>query len=211
MKIGFIGLGTMGFGMAANILKAGHSLTVNDIKREAAESLLEDGALWADTPKDVAAANEIIFTSLPGPKEVESVAFGAKGILEGIQPGSVYVDLTTNSPEMVRKVYDRFKEKGAHVLDIPVNNGLPESMEGKLMMMAGGDKDVFQRCKPVLEVMADRVKYLGEIGCGSICKIVHNCMSFGIQTVVAEGLSLGIKAGMKPEDIHWVISRSAVG
>ena len=85
--------------MAANILKAGHSHTVDDIKREAAESLLEYGAVWAGTPKDVAAADEMIFTSLPGPKEVESVALGAKGILEGIQPGSVYVDLTTNSPE----------------------------------------------------------------------------------------------------------------
>jgi 3-hydroxyisobutyrate dehydrogenase len=211
VKIGFIGLGNIGFGMAANILKAGHSLTVYDVKREAAEPLFKDGAAWADTPKDIALASEIIFASLPGPKEVELVALGANGILEGIHPGCVFVDLTTNSPDMVRKVYDRFKEKGAHVMDVPVNNGLPESMGGQLMLMAGGDEDVFQRCKPVLEVMADRVKYLGKIGNGSICKIVHNCMSLGIQTVVAEGFSLGMKAGMNPEDILWVISKSAVG
>jgi 3-hydroxyisobutyrate dehydrogenase len=211
MKIGFIGLGKIGFGMAANILKAGHSLTVYDIKREATEPLLKVGAAWADTPKDVAVASEMIFTSLPGPKEVELVALGSNGIFEGIHPGSVYIDLTTNSPEMVRKVYDRFKEKGAHVLDVPVNNGLPESVGGKLMLIAGGDEDVFQKCRPVLDIMADRVKYMGNIGSGSICKIVHNCISFGIQTVVAEGFTLGMKAGMKPEDLLWVISQSAVG
>ena len=211
MEIGFIGLGTMGCGMAANISKAGHSLTVYDINREAAEPLLKNGAAWADTPKDVAAASEIILTSLPGPREVELVALGTNGIIEGIYPGSVYIDLTTNSPEMVIKVYDRFKERGAHVLDVPVNNGLPESMGGKLMLMAGGDEDVFQRCKPVFDILADRVKYLGKIGSGSICKIVHNCLSLGIQSVVAEGFSLGIKAGMKAEDILWVLSQSAVG
>jgi 3-hydroxyisobutyrate dehydrogenase len=181
MKIGFIGLGHMGYGMAANILKTGHALTVYDIKREAAEPLLKDGAAWAATPKDVAVASEIIFASLPGPKEVESVALGVNGILEGIQPGGVFIDLTTNSPEMVHKVYDRFKEKGAHVMDVPVNNGLPESMAGKLMLMAGGDEDVFQRCKPLLDVMGDRVRYFGKIGSSSICKIVHNCLSLSIQ------------------------------
>jgi 3-hydroxyisobutyrate dehydrogenase-like beta-hydroxyacid dehydrogenase len=211
VKIGFIGLGHMGFGMAANIKKAGHTLTVYDINRQAAEPLLKDGAVWAATPKDVAAASEIIFASLPGPKEVESVALGASGILEGIQPGGIFVDLTTNSPEMVRKVYDRFKEKGAHVMDVPVNNGLPESMGGKLMLMAGGDEEVFQRCKPLLDVMGDRVKYFGPIGSGSICKIVHNCLSLSIQTIVAEGLTLGMKAGIKAEDLLWVISKAAVG
>lgn len=211
MKIGFIGLGHMGFGMANNILKAGHSLIVYDIKKQLAEPLLKDGASWADTPKDIAASSEIIFTSLPGPKEVEMVALGKNGILEGIKPGCIYVDLTTNSPDVVRNLYNLFKEKGAHVLDVPVNNGLPESMGGKLMFMAGGDEEVFQRCKPVLDVMGDRVRYFGGIGSGSICKIVHNCLSLSIQTVVAEGFSLGMKAGIKAEDLWWVISKAAVG
>jgi 3-hydroxyisobutyrate dehydrogenase len=211
VKIGFIGLGHMGLGMAANILKAGHSLTVFDIKREAAESLLKDGASWAKTAKDVAVASEIIFASLPGPKEVELVSLGEDGIFEGIKPGCVFIDLTTNSPEIIRKIYERFKEKGAHVMDVPVNNGLPESMGGKLMLMAGGDEEVFQRCKPVLEIMGDRVRYFGKIGSGNICKIVHNCLSLSIQTIVAEGFSLGIKTGIKAEDIWWVISKAAVG
>jgi 3-hydroxyisobutyrate dehydrogenase len=211
MKIGFIGLGHMGFGMAANILKAGHSLMVYDIKRGTAEPLIKDGASWAGTPKEIAANSEIIFTSLPGPKEMELVALGANGILEGIKPGNIFVDLTTNSPDMVRKVYDRFKEKGAQVLDVPVNNGLPESMGGKLMLMAGGDEDAFQRCKPILELMGDRVRYFGKIGSGSICKIVHNCLSLSIQTIVAEGFSLGMKAGITAEDLWWVISKGAVG
>jgi 3-hydroxyisobutyrate dehydrogenase-like beta-hydroxyacid dehydrogenase len=211
VNIGFIGLGHMGLWMANNILKAGHSLTVYDIKREAAEPLLKKGASWAETPKEVAEVSEVIFTSLPGPKEVELVALGADGILTGIKPDCVYIDLSTNSPDMSRKLYDRFKEKRAHVMDVPVNNGLPESMGGKLMLMAGGDEDVYQRCKPIFDVMGDRVRYFGKIGSGSICKIVHNCLSLSIQTVVAEGFSLGMKAGIKPEDILWVLSNAAVG
>jgi 3-hydroxyisobutyrate dehydrogenase-like beta-hydroxyacid dehydrogenase len=211
VKIGFIGLGHMGFGMAANLFKAGHALTVYDIKGDVAEPLLKQGAVWAATPKDVAAESEVVFASLPGPKEVESVALGANGVLEGIRPGCVFIDLTTNSVEMVRKVYDRFKEKGVFVMDVPVNNGLPESMGGKLMLMAGGDEDVFQRCKPILDLMGDRVKYFGPIGSGSIVKIVHNCLSLSIQTIVAEGFTLGMKAGIKAEDIWWVISKAAVG
>lgn len=211
MEIGFIGLGKMGSGMAANIRKAGYSLTVYDISREAAGPLLKDGAVWANTPKDVATASDIIFTSLPGPKEVESVALGENRILEGIHPGGVYIDLSTNSPETVRKLYDRFKEKRAYVLDAPVNNGVPESMGGRLIMIVGGDEDVYQRCRAVLETIADKIQYMGKIGSGSICKIIHNCISLGIQTIAAEGFSLGMKAGMKPEDILWVINKSAVG
>jgi 3-hydroxyisobutyrate dehydrogenase len=211
VKIGFIGLGHMGLGMAANLLKAGHSLTVYDIKRENTSTLLKEGACWANTPKEVASTSEIVFASLPGPKEVESVALGANGILEGIKPGNVFIDLTTNSPEMVRKVYDRFKEKGAYMMDVPVNNGLPESMGGTLMLMASGEEEVFERIKPLLDVIGDRVKYFGKIGNGTICKIVHNCLSLSMQTIVAEGFSLGMKAGIKAEDIWWVLDKAAVG
>jgi 3-hydroxyisobutyrate dehydrogenase-like beta-hydroxyacid dehydrogenase len=211
MKIGFIGLGNMGFGMATNVLKAGHKLTVYDIRRKVAEPLLKAGASWAETPKGVAEASEIVCTSLPGPKEVEEVALGPNGIIEGIIPDGVFIDLSTNSPEVVRRLYDKFKAKGAHVMDVPIGDGADEVMSGRLMLMASGDEDIFQRCKSVLDAMGNRVRYFGKIGTGSICKIVHNSLSFGIQTVVAEGFSLGIKAGIEPEDLWWVISQGAVG
>jgi 3-hydroxyisobutyrate dehydrogenase len=112
---------------------------------------------------------------------------------------------------MAQYIYSKFRKKKAHVMDVPVNNGLHDAKSGKLMLMAGGDEEIFNRVKPVLDVLGDKVRYFGKIGSGSICKIVHNCLSFGIQTVVAEGFSLGMKAGIDPEALWWVISQAAVG
>lgn len=211
MNIGFIGLGNMGMGMASNILKAGHKLTVHDLKKEIAKPLLKNGALWADTPKALTMASDIIFTSLPGPKEVEEIALGKGGIIEAIYPGGVYIDLTSSSPTLIRRIYDRFKEKGAHVLDAPVSGGPPAANSGKLALMVGGDEEVFQRCKPVLDVLGDKVRYTGGIGNGSICKLLHNCMGFGLQTIVAECFTLGTKAGVDPEVLLEVVKASALG
>ena len=212
MKIGFIGLGNMGKGMATNVFEAGHDLTVYDLNKKAAQALLESGAKWADTPKALAeVSDDIIFTCLPGPPEVEEVALGENSIFEGIKPDCVYIDLSTSSPEMAERLYAKFKEKNAHVMDVPVNDGLYDAVSGKLMLMAGGDEEIFNRCKPVLDAIGNKVRYFGKIGSGSICKIVHNCLSFGIQTVVAEGFSLGMKAGIDPEALWWVISQAAVG
>ncbi len=111
MNIGFIGLGKMGTGMATNILRKGHKLTVYDLRQQAAEPLLKEGATWAKTPKEVAQSIEITFTSLPGPKEVDQVSLGKDGIIEGIHPADIYVDLTTNSPDAVISLYHKFKEK----------------------------------------------------------------------------------------------------
>src|SRR5215510_1503503 len=121
MDIGFIGVGNMGAGMASNLLKAGYSLTVNDIRRDAAGPLLEKGARWAETPKQVATQSEITFTSLPGPPEVETVVLGGEGILAGTRPGSVYIDLSSNSPTLVRRLHDILRDQGIYMLDAPVS------------------------------------------------------------------------------------------
>ena len=123
MKVGFIGLGTMGSGMALNALKGGHELVVHDINREAAAPHLEAGATWVDTPRAVVEASEVVFTSLPGPPEVQAVALGENGLLHGIRPGKVYFDLSTDSPTLVRRIHDVFAKMGAHVLDAPVSGG----------------------------------------------------------------------------------------
>jgi 3-hydroxyisobutyrate dehydrogenase len=211
MNIGFIGLGNMGLGMATNILKAGYSLTVYDIRKEVVAPLLEAGASWAENTKALTVASDIIFTSLPGPQEVEAVALGEGGIIEGIRPGGVYIDLTSNSPTLIRRIYDRFKKKGAHVMDAPVSGGPLLAQTGKLALMVGGDEEVFQRCKPLLDVMGDKVRYTGGIGNGSICKLLHNCMGFGLQTIVAECFTLGVKAGVDPEVLLQVVKESALG
>ncbi len=211
MKIGFIGVGTMGGWMATSILKAGHTLTVNDLRPEVAESLLNSGASWADTPKAVAECCEIVFTSLPGPKEVEAVAIGKNGIIEGIRPGGVFIDLSTSSPTLARHLYRLFEEKGVHMMDAPVSGGPTGARTGRLAVMVGGDEEVYQRCKPVLDAIGDMVSYTGEIGCGSICKLMHNCIGYGLQTITAECFTLGVKAGVEPKALWQAICGGAVG
>src|SRR4029077_6695140 len=150
MKVGFIGLGTMGASMAANLQKAGHELVVHDIRRAAAERHLAAGAVWADSPKALAEQCEVIFTSLPGPPEVEEVALGANGLLAGMKDGSAYFDLSTNSPTLVRELNRRFAEKHVYMLDAPVSGGPRGAASGRLALWVGGDEQMFKRPKPGL-------------------------------------------------------------
>jgi 3-hydroxyisobutyrate dehydrogenase len=211
MKIGYIGLGNMGGGMAASILKAGYSLTVHDLRQEIAKSLLDDGASWADTPKALAEASDIVFTCLPGPPEVEAVALGKDGIIEGIRPNGIYIDTSTSSPTLARRIYSAFKEKGAIMMDAPVSGGPAGASTGKLQIMASGDEATFQQCKPVLDAIGDRVNYMGKVGSGTICKLMHNCIIYGMQTIIAECLTLGVKAGVEPKALWQAIMDGAVG
>src|SRR5437867_4367112 len=128
MRIGFIGLDNMGGPMALNVLKAGHAMVVNDVRHELAKPHLAQGARWADTPKAVAQASEVVFTSLPGPREVEAVVLGANGILEGAVRGTLYVDLSTNSATLIRKIHGICAERGVDVLDAPVSGGVPGAL-----------------------------------------------------------------------------------
>ena len=211
MNIGFIGLGNMGGGMAANVLRAGHDLTVHDLRREAATPLLENGASWADTPAEVAAASEVVLTSLPGPREVEAIALGDSGVLEGSTSGKVYIDLSTSSPTLIRSIAEDFAAKGVSVLDAPVSGGPVGARTGRLAVMVGGDREVYERVKPALDAIGDKVSYIGPIGSGSIAKLMHNCIGYGLQTIVAECLTLGVKAGVDPEPLFEAISNGSVG
>jgi len=211
MNIGFIGLGNMGGGMAANVLRAGHDLTVHDLRREAATPLLEDGASWADTPAELAAACDIVLTSLPGPREVEAIALGESGIHEGSKGGSVYIDLSTSSPTLIRSIAENFAAKGVNVLDAPVSGGPVGARTGRLAVMVGGDREVYDRVKPALDAIGDKVSYIGPIGSGSIAKLMHNCIGYGLQTIVAECLTLGVKAGVDPQPLFEAISNGSVG
>ena len=215
MNIGLIGLGNMGGGMAANVLRAGHDLTVHDLRREAATPLLESGAAWADTPAELAAACDIVLTSLPGPREVEAITLGESGILEGLgegdTEGKVYIDLSTSSPTLIRSIAEDFAAIGVSVLDAPVSGGPVGARTGRLAVMVGGDRAVYDRVKPALDAIGDKVSYIGPIGSGSIAKLMHNCIGYGLQTIVAECLTLGVKAGVDPEPLFEAISNGSVG
>lgn len=210
-KVGFIGLGNMGGGMSANIQRAGHPMVVFDLREEAAKPLLEGGARLANSPAEVAELSDVIFTSLPGPKEVEAVALGPQGILEGIRPGSIYVDLSSSRPSLIRQMEPTFRQKGIHILDAPVSGGKSGAASGDLAVMVGGEREIFDRIKPILDTFGDKVFYAGAIGAGSICKLVHNMIGHSVRQAIAEGLTLGVKAGVEPEALWESVRRGSLG
>jgi 3-hydroxyisobutyrate dehydrogenase-like beta-hydroxyacid dehydrogenase len=211
MKVGFIGLGTMGSGMALNVLKGGHELVVHDINRDAVGLHLEAGAAWADTPQQVMEVSEVVFTSLPGPPEVQAVALGENGLIHGLRPGKVYFDLSTNSPTLLRHIHDEFAKVGGHVLDAPVSGGPRGARSGRLAIWVGGDRAIYDQYKPVLDAIGDKPYYVGPIGAGAIAKLVHNCTGYIIQTAMAETFSMGIKAGVDPLVLWQAVRHGALG
>jgi 3-hydroxyisobutyrate dehydrogenase len=211
MKVGFIGLGTMGSSMALNTLKGGYELVVHDVRRDAAGPHLEAGATWADTPRQVAEVSEVVLSSLPGPPEVEAVALGEQGLLQGLSAGKVYFDLSTNSPTLIRRIHTVFAERGAHVLDAPVSGGPHGARTGKLAIWVGGDKSIFERYKHVLDAIGDKAYYVGPIGAGAVAKLVHNCSGYILQTALAETFTMGIKAGVDPLVLWEAVRFGALG
>ncbi|MBE3604086.1 NAD(P)-dependent oxidoreductase [bacterium] len=211
MRVGFIGLGNMGGPMALNILKKGHSVVVNDIRREMAEPHLAAGAQWADSPAAVAAKAEVVLTSLPGPKEVEAVALGPNGILSGIERGAVYADLSTNSPTVIRRIHEAFKQKGVAMLDAPVSGGIPGARNATLAVMVGGDKETFEKVKPVFDAIGDKVSYIGAIGAGAVAKLVHNMVAICSTQLLVEAFTMGIKAGVSADALLKAVSDGAYG
>jgi 3-hydroxyisobutyrate dehydrogenase len=211
MKIGFIGLGIMGRHMASNLIKAGHELVVHDLRREAATTHCQAGATWADTPQGVAEATEVVFTSLPGPPEMEAVALGEQGLLAGLAAGKAYFDLTTNAPALVRRIHQIFSARGIHMLDAPVSGGPLGAETRKLALWVGGDERIFTRFRPVLEAIGDQPYYVGPIGAGSIAKLVHNCAGYVIQTALAEVFTMGVKAGVDPLALWKAVRQGALG
>ena len=211
MQVGFIGLGTMGAHMARNLQKAGTRLVVHDARRGAAEPYLADGAVWAETPRNMAEQCEVVFTSLPGPPEVEVVALGRDGLLSGMRKGTAYFDLSTNSPTVVRRICAAFAERGVHMLDAPVSGGPKGAESGRLALWVGGERAFFDRHKALLDAMGDRARYVGPIGAGSVAKLVHNCAGYALQTVLAEVFTLGVKGGVDPLALFEAVRQGATG
>ena len=211
MKVGFVGLGTMGGSMAYNCLQGGNEMVVHDINRAAATPHLEAGATWADSPREVAEQSEVVFTSLPGPTEIDAVALGEEGLLQGMIAGKVYFDLSTNAPASIRHIHEVFAARGVHVLDAPVSGGPRGARTRNLAIWVGGDKDLFDKYKDVLDSIGDKAYYVGPIGCGAVAKLVHNCAGYIIQTALAEVFTMGVKAGVEPLALWQAVRRGAQG
>lgn len=207
MKIGFIGTGNMGAPMAANVLAAGHELRVHDTNRAAAAPLEESGASWCDDLATTAAGADAVLLSLPGPREVEAVA---AELLQHMVSGQTLVDMSTNSPSLVKRIAEDAQAKGVNFLDAPVSGGVRGARKGTLAIMVGGKKDLYDRFEPVFENMGANIFHVGEVGAGNVAKLVNNMLAFSIMMSNSEALVLGTKAGVDP-NILWNIIRTSSG
>jgi 3-hydroxyisobutyrate dehydrogenase-like beta-hydroxyacid dehydrogenase len=211
VKIGFIGLGTMGSRIALNLRQAGHQVVVNDARKDAASPHIDAGCEWSETPRLVAEQSEVVFTSLPGPDQVEHVGTGPAGLIEGMSRGSAWFDLSTNSPTVIRRLHRAFAANGVAVLDAPVSGGPDGASKGTLALWVGGDKAQYDRFRPVIDVIGSRANYIGEIGSGSIAKLVHNAAGYVINTALAEVFTAGVKAGIPPLELWAAVREGALG
>jgi len=209
--VGFIGLGTMGGPMASNLQKAGYKLVVHDLHRQAASHHLAAGAQWAESPGALARNADVIFSSLPEPSDVETVALGPDGLISGMKPGAAYFDLSTNAPSLVKKLHAAFAEKGLHMLDAPVSGGPAGAKSGKLAIWVGGNESVFQEYKHVLDAIGDKAAYIGPVGSATVAKLVHNMSGYALVCALAETFTLGVKAGLEPLALWQAVRQGAVG
>jgi 4-hydroxybutyrate dehydrogenase / sulfolactaldehyde 3-reductase len=196
MNIGFIGLGTMGGPMARNVQKKGHRLTVYDTNRAAVDALVKEGASAAATPKDVAAASEIVITMLPDAPDVERVTLGTDGVAQGIRAGSVYIDMSTIDPATTRKVGAAIAAKGASMIDSPVGKTADAAVAGTLTLMVGGDAATVARCRPVLDCMGTDFFHCGGLGAGQTMKLINNLLATAVAEASIEALVTGAKSGL---------------
>jgi 3-hydroxyisobutyrate dehydrogenase len=209
--VGFIGLGNMGGPVASHIQRAGFPLVVCDVRAEATRPFEAAGARVADSATALARLSDIIITALPMPGDVEQVACGAAGILQGIRPNSIYIDISTSPPSLIRRLEPLFRSRGAFALDAPVASGQPGAARGIHEVMVGGDKEIFDRAAPVLRAFGDQVLHAGPLGSGSICKLVHQMINSTISQAIAEGLTLGVKAGVDTKVLWECVRRGMVG
>ena len=211
MKIGFIGLGIMGKPMAKNLLKAGHELKVHDLVTAAVEELVLAGAVKAQSSAAAARGSDLIITMLPNSPHVKAAVLGENGVLEGLTPGSILVDMSSINPIASREICLEVEKKGCFMLDAPVSGGEPKAIDGTLAIMAGGRQDVFDRVKDVLQVMGKSVTLCGDIGAGNTTKLANQIIVAANIAAVSEALTLGVKAGVKPEAIYSAIRAGLAG
>lgn len=209
-RVGFIGTGNIGSPMAHRILGAGHELRVCDRRQEAAASLLAVGARWEATPGGAAGASDVVFTSLPGPAELEAVVRGDDGLVAGAGPGLVHVDLSTISLASARALRELEGAAGLHFLDCPVSGGAVLAERGALTLMASGEKHAFERVEPVLQALGKRIFYLGDgAGTGTLCKLINNAIFLCAGQLALEGMVLGAKAGLDPTQLLALLEVSS--
>ncbi len=209
MKVGYIGLGTMGLPMTKNLIKSGKfEVWVNSRSRGPIEEAVQAGAIEAKTATELAANVDVVMTALPMPDDIKKVYFGEEGILAGAKPGTILIDHSTAGPDLNHKIYEAGMKKDVHFLDAPISGGPMGAEAATLTIMVGGDKEIFEKALPVLEVMGKNILYMGQSGNGSVAKLINN-MLVGIHTVaLSEAFVLGAKSGLNSDELAEVIKNS---
>lgn len=209
-NLGYVGLGVMGGRMAKRLMDAGHTVTGHNRTKSKAEWLIEDGMQWADTPREVAEAADIIFSMVTNTRAVEAITQGPDGILAGLDASKIYVDMSTMSPSYSRQLAAQVAETGAVMLDAPVSGSVETLTSGKLSVMVGGDEDAFKKVLPILEDIGPKVNHVGENGLAVTMKIATN-LSLAVQMLAfSEGVLLAEKSGIKRETAVEVLKNSVI-
>ncbi len=206
MKIGFIGTGVMGGAMALNLIKKGYSLNVFNRTKSKAQTLLDNGAIWKDSVKDVANSSDVIISIVSFPKDVEQIYFGPEGILENAQRGSIAIDMATSDPELDKKIYEQGKKSGIAALDAPVSGGDVGAQKGTLCIMVGGDEKVYEEVLPILKAMGSTIVYQGGAGAGQQCKMANQIALAATAMGVVEAFAFADKAGLDREKVFKILS-----
>jgi 2-hydroxy-3-oxopropionate reductase len=210
-KVGFIGLGIMGKPMSKNLLKAGYPLVVFDIVSESVNELVAAGARKATSSMEAAVVSDVTITMLPDSAQVEQAVLGEDGVLEGIRPGTVYIDMSSINPLVSRRICKRIEAKGAHMLDAPVSGSELKAIDGSLAIMVGGESEIFNRCRKILESMGKNPVLVGDIGAGNLTKLVNQIIVALNIAAFSEAFVLGAKAGLDPEKVFEAIRNGAAG
>ena len=209
-KVSFIGLGVMGYPMAGHISKAGHNVTVyNRTKSKAEKWIKEHKGKMAETPEEAAKDSDFVFTCVGNDNDLKEVTIGKKGIINTIKKGSIYIDNTTASAKVAKELYAHAKTHGFGFLDAPVSGGQAGAENGTLTVMVGGDKDVFEKAKPIIDCYSKKVQLLGTSGSGQLAKMVNQICIAGLVQGLSEAINFGLNAGLKMEDVIEVISKGA--
>jgi len=210
-KIGWVGTGVMGKSMCAHILKAGYHISVYNRTKEKAKELIEGGAQWCSNPKEVAEICDIVFTIVGFPQDVEEVYLGENGILKGIREGSIIVDMTTSEPSLAQKIYNVAKKKNVNSIDAPVSGGDVGAREGTLAIMAGGDKEVYDKVLPLFKLMGKNIAYMGKASSGQHTKMSNQILIASTMIGVVESLLYAYKANLDLSEVINVIGKGAAG
>ena len=211
MRIGWIGTGVMGKSMAGHVQAAGHELFVHNRTKAKAEDLLKKGATWCDSPAEVAARSEMVFSIVGLPKDVEETYLGKKGVLSAQGPCRIIVDMTTSRPSLAQILEQEAAKKGVESLDAPVSGGDIGARDATLAIMVGGKKGVFEEVLPVFQVMGKNIAYMGRAGAGQNTKMANQILVAGTMIGVCESLLYAVKLGLDPQAVIDIISKGAAG